>query len=274
MNITVIGAGAVGGYYAARLALAGHAVSVLLRDAAAAAVIARDGLLLEEGGKRQRVALRASTSPTLLDGAELVLVCVKSGDTEALATRLHGHLRDATTVLSFQNGVDNAEWLSAALGRPVIAAILYVAAQRVAVDHVRHHGGGGLRLGHAPASARIAQVFGDAGIEAQVSSDIVADLWDKLLINCAFNATSAITQRTYGEMVRDPEMVGLMRQVILEGLAVARGAGVRPTLDPDEAIRRIATTMAAQRSSTAMDLAAGRRTEVDYLNGHVVRRGR
>lgn len=272
MNILIVGAGAIGGYYGAQLARAGHAVTLLVRTANVPR-LAREGLLLEAPGVHARVRLQATDTPAAARTAELVLICVKSGDTETVGEALRPHLADTATVMSFQNGADNAERLAAVLGRAVVATILYVAAERVAPDHVRHHGGGDVLIGASVSSERIAAVFREAGIGATVSEDIRAAQWDKLLINCGFNALSAIPQRPYGELVQRADVVALMRQAMQEGLAVARAAGIRTAFDPDAAIQRIAALMPEQRSSTAQDLAAGRRTEIDHLNGYVVRQG-
>jgi 2-dehydropantoate 2-reductase len=112
-----------------------------------------------------------------------------------------------------------------------------------------------------------------AGIPTEISDNVRGALWLKLIINCAYNALSAISQRRYGEVVQGPGVAQVMRDVVDECLAVARADGVAVSGDAHAAVRKIVETMPSQYSSTAQDLARGKQTEIDYLNGLVVRRG-
>lgn len=273
MKTLVMGAGAVGCYYGAMLARAGHPVTLVGRQRHVE-VIRRDGLILETVAGRERLAVQAATMPEAAAAdAELVLVCVKSGDSESAARALAPRLSPQAQVLSLQNGVDNAERLTAVLGRPVIPAAVYVAVAMPAVGHVRHHGRGDLMIGLSPASDAIAAVLAAAGVPTTVSADVLSAQWGKLIVNCAFNALSAISQRTYRDLADRPPVLAMMRAVAAECVAVAEAAGVKILRDPHQAIDDIADTMASQRSSTAQDLAAGRATEIDHLNGYIVRTG-
>ncbi len=278
MNILVMGAGAVGCYYGGMLARAGHAVTLVARARHVDAIRREGGLQFESAAFTGRIPLQASTTPAdAARDAELVLFCVKSGDTEAagevlLAYKLAPHAR----VLSLQNGADNAERLARVLGagRAAVPAIVYLAVEMAGPGHLRHHGRGELVIGACDGDAALAAMLGAAGIPTTISADVVPALWDKLIINCAFNALSAIPQMPYGKLVESPGVIDLMRDVIGECLAVARAAGLADRLsDPYPAIARISGSMATQRSSTAQDLAAGKPTEIDHINGYVVRRG-
>jgi 2-dehydropantoate 2-reductase len=272
MKIAVMGAGAVGAYYGGMLARAGHAVSLIGR-ATHVDAIRRDGLHLEALSFDAHVPLAASTDSSAVQDADIVLFCVKSTDTETAATAMAQHLRRDALVLSLQNGVDNVERLRALLQQQVIATAVYVATEMAGAGHVRHHGRGELVLERSAASDAIAEMFAQAGVPAQVSDNVDGALWTKLILNCAYNALSAITRLPYGPLVRSEGALDLMRTVVDEALAVARAAGVQPEGDVWEAVLQIARTMPTQTSSTAQDLARGRRTEIDHLNGYVVRRG-
>lgn len=273
VNIAIFGAGAVGCYYGAVLARAGHAVTLVGRAAHVDAMRAR-GLLLETASGVQALAVHAGTEASGVRGAELVLCCVKSGDTEGAAAQMAPHLAPGAVVLSLQNGVDNAARLRSALAQEVIAAVVYVATEMAAPGHVRHHGRGELVLGRSPSAARVAALLAAAGIPTTVSEDVASALWAKLILNCAFNGLSAITRMPYGRLFEQEGARELMRAVVDECLAVASADGVRLPGDAWEEVARIARSMPAQFSSTAQDLARGRRSEIDHLNGYVVRRGR
>lgn len=272
MKIAIFGAGAVGCYYGGMLARAGHAVTLVGRARHVEAV-QRDGLLLETQQFTERLRLPASTDAAAAAGADLVLVCVKSTATDEAAAQLRPHLGAQTRVLSLQNGVDNASRLSAALAREVWPAVVYVAAAMPGPGHVKHNGRGELVIGAAADAQALVQLFGEAGVAVQVSDNVIGALWFKLILNCAWNALSAITQQPYGELARGSGVEPVMRDVVDECLAVARASAVDVPGDVWSAVQGIARTMPQQRSSTAQDLAAGKPSEIDHLNGFIVRQG-
>ena len=273
MKIAVMGAGAVGCYYGAMLARAGHSV-VLIGRPALVGVVRQEGLLLESRQFTGRVALQADTSPAAVKDAELVLFCVKSGDTESAGAAIAPHLTPQASVLSMQNGVDNAARLSAVINRHAIPVVVYVATEMVGLGHVRHHGRGDLAIGPSDASATIASLMTAAGLPSEVSDRVFDALWTKLIINCAYNGLSAISQLSYGDLVRQPHVLETMRNIFDECVAVARADGIALPDDLWQNLTDISVNMAGQRSSTAQDLARGRKTEIDHLNGYVVRRGK
>lgn len=271
MRVAIMGAGAVGCYYGAMLALAGHRVDLIGREALVTAVAAR-GLILEKGGRQQTVALGAGTDAGVAASADLVLICVKAQDNDHAAAALRPHLSPGAVVLSLQNGLGNAAHLAAQLGRPVLPVVVYVAVQMAGAGHVVHHGRGELVLGDGPAAANTAAVFRAAGIPTEVSDQTEAALWTKLVINCALNPISAITRLPYGRIFADPDAVRMLRQVVDECSRVAQAEGVGLPADIWDQVARIAAAMPEQISSTAQDILRGRRTEIDHLNGDIVRR--
>ncbi len=273
MKVAVMGAGAIGCYYGGLLARASHDVTFIGR-AQHVEAINRDGLLLETAEFKGHVPAKASTEASAVAGANLVLVCVKSADTEDAGRQMAAHLAPATSLLCLQNGVDNAERLAAVLGRPVIGAAVYVGTGMEGPGHVRHHGGGALVIGDTPASAALAAALSTAGIPTTVSPRIEVVLWGKLIVNCAYNALSAVAQISYGRMLAMDGTREVMTNVVTECIAVAKALGVVMPAETLENTLAIAGRMPNQLSSTAQDLARGKTSEIDFLNGHVVRKGR
>ena len=271
-RIGVMGAGAVGCYYGAMLARAGRAVTLIGRPQHVQA-IERSGLRLQTSASDETISMRASTEPSGLRGAELVLFSVKSSDTEAAGRAMAPYLERGAAIVTLQNGVDNAERLAATLEREVIPACVYVALEMAGAGEVRHHGRGELVLGRAPQSDTIAATLRAAGVPVEISGNVIGALWAKLVVNCAYNALSAIAQLPYGELVQGDGVPEVMRDVVDECLAVARAARVELPGDMHEAVRGIARSMPGQLSSTAQDLARRKKTEIDHLNGYVVRQG-
>jgi 2-dehydropantoate 2-reductase len=267
-----MGAGAVGGYYGGMLARAGHDVVLIGRSDHVAAIL-RDGLRLETQRFDEQVRLSASTEVSAIADAKLVLFCVKSTDTEAAAAQMRTHLAPDALVVTLQNGVDNAERLRLRIPQPVLASVVYVATEMAAPGHVKHHGRGELVVETSDRSDALAQMMVAAGIPTELSDNVRGSLWAKLILNCAYNAMSAISQLPYGRLVQGEGVDAVMKDVMAECIAVANADGVRLPGDVEAAAHRIAVTMPSQYSSTAQDLARGKRSEIDHLNGYVVRRG-
>jgi 2-dehydropantoate 2-reductase len=272
MKIAVMGAGAVGCYYGGMLARAGHDV-VLIGRGQHVDAIDRRGLFMDTQAFREYVPVRASTEASAVGGAELVLCCVKSTDTRTAAEAMAPHLAPEALVLSLQNGVDNAEVLQALLPRKVAPAVVYVATEMAGPGHVRHHGRGELVVGPSALSEDRKDQFAAAGIPILVSDNVLGALWSKLILNCAYNALSAITQLPYGVLWQGEGVQAVMGDVVAECLAVAKAEGITVPESPWDAVVRIAETMPGQCSSTAQDLARRKPSEIDHLNGYVVRRG-
>jgi 2-dehydropantoate 2-reductase len=267
-----MGAGAVGCYYGGMLARAGHDVVLIGRPQHVEAV-ERRGLRLETQTFDEHIRVSASTEASAVQGAQLMLFCVKSTDTESGAAAIKPHLAPDALVVSLQNGVENADRLRALLPQEVVAAVVYVATEMPGPGHVRHHGRGELVIEPSKAGEDLARALIAAGVPTAISDNVRGELWTKLILNCAYNALSAIPQLPYGRLVKCEGITRVMRDLVDECLAVAKADGVTIPGDIDAAVRKIAETMASQYSSTAQDLARGKRSEIDHLNGLIVRRG-
>lgn len=270
MKIAVMGAGAVGCYYGAMLALAGHQVVLVGREPFVDAV-SHNGLILEKAGERLVAQVEASSDPSAIAGADMVMVCVKSGDTGQAGQDIAPYLEPSCRVLSLQNGVSNAETLADILGRPVLPVVVYVASRMNGAGVVRHEGRGDLEL-PGQGAEDIAQILNAAGVETRVCEDVMRSLWAKLVVNCAINPLSAITRLPYGELAAQDGVPHLMEDIAREALSVTRAEGISVPDSVLDTIRTIPVSMAGQFSSTAQDLMRGKRTEIDFLNGEIVRR--
>jgi 2-dehydropantoate 2-reductase len=284
-STAVVGAGAVGSFFGAMLARAGHPVTLIGRAPHVQAIV-RSGLQLHRAGEVEAVRMTATTDLAAVRDADLVLFCVKSSDTDAVAREIAPLLGANALVLSLQNGVDNAAAIARRIRQTVVPAVVYVATAMPEPGVVRHYGRGDLVLGPLDSSAgardaaqqqclqAVRELFAQAQVPVRISPDVMAELWSKLMVNCAYNAISALTQLPYGRMAALPAIVEVQRAVVREVVAVAQAEGQSLALDAAmAAMDSIATAMPAQQSSTAQDLARGKPTEIDHLNGYVARRG-
>ncbi len=276
-SVAVMGAGAVGCYFGAMLARAGIKVRLIGRPAVVDAVT-RDGLGFDSVDFKGRILLSATTDPVGVAGADLVMFSVKSPDTEAASQAIAPYLEPGAVVLSLQNGVDNFERLRAHVANIVVPAVVYVAAEMPKPGVLRHNGRGDLVIG-APGSRgsdalipRLAAYLTGANIPTRISDNIEGELWWKLILNCAYNPVSALGRSRYGPMMVMPEVRQVMAEAVREIIALAEAKGLQIAMpDPVEATLRFADGMPQAVSSTAQDLERGRPTEIDYLNGYVVR---
>lgn len=283
VKIAVVGAGAVGCWVGSLLSMSGADVTLIGRQGMVDA-IRRDGLTLLRGDRHDLAHPSASTELAAAARAELVLLTVKSADTVSAATALGPHLASHAALVCLQNGVDNADRAAAALGRAVYTTAVYVGCEIERPGVVRHLGRGDLVLGTVPAGTgeagaispqRMAELFRVAGVPCSLTDDISATLWQKLIINCAYNAISAIRERPYGALLQDPADRTRMQALAEETIAVGIACGV--AIDGAAQLAglwRIGEAMPNQLSSTAQDLMRGKRTEIDALNGLIVELGR
>ena len=283
-RLAVLGAGAVGCYFGGMLARAGAPVTLIGRPLHVEA-IARHGLFIDGLHFQQHLQVAASTEISTARDAEVVLFCVKTLNTEEASSSLAPHLAPNATVISLQNGVDNVERVRSASNIDAFAAVVYVAAAMTAPGRVKHSGRGDLILGDLQGGARegeprrrelerLASLFARAGVPCRVSNNVRGELWLKMIINCAYNAISALGRAQYHLVGENSWTRELMIKVTEEALEVARAAGVRlPDVDMVETVLKISESMASATSSTAQDLARGKPTEIDSLNGYLVRRG-
>ncbi len=280
MRVLIAGTGAVGGFFGAGLARAGHDVVFLARGANLAA-LNTSGLTVESiDGDFHLSRIIAADTVAGLEPFGLVLFTVKSYDTVAVARQIAAAVREDTVVLSLQNGVENESALAAELDLvPLMGAMTEIGAELVAPGVVRHVAEGtiffGEMTGHeSPRGRNLAALFTEAGIRHRLTREILAALWGKLMWNAAHNAVTAITHTTAGTAATIAATADVLRAAMHEVVAVARAQGI--LLDP----ARVETTLAFSRdhlhtlrTSMLQDLERGRRLEHDAITGAVVRFG-
>jgi len=188
-------------------------------------------------------------------------------------------MKPGALLVSLQNGVNNAEEIRDASGIDALPCVVYVAASVPEPGHVKHLGRGDLVIGPAnPRTEALSEFLNRAGVPCRVSDNIEGELWTKLVWNCALNAVSGLGKVTYGEIIASADAKRVVELVVDEVLAVARAKHIRPVGldDPKIALAgafKIAEQMSGTRSSTAQDMARGKLTEIDALNGHVAKLG-
>ncbi|MCC6935858.1 MAG: 2-dehydropantoate 2-reductase [Thermomicrobiales bacterium] len=284
MRIVVIGAGAMGGLIGTRLAVTGHHVTLYDTWDEHVAAIERSGILITEyDDSILRFRIPATTTPPALDGVDLVLVFVKSYHTASALRPFAARLPADTFVLSLQNGLGNLDLIRAALPghERIILGTTAHGAALLGPGRLRHTGKGATMIGDPaqPGNRRfdltpISRALTRAGFETTVAENIHTAIWDKLIVNVAINALTALTGLRNGELLDDPELQPVIAQLVDESVNVMRAAGVPVgTHDHLAYARKVMRDTATNYSSMLQDVRNGRRTEIDSINGAVTRLG-
>jgi len=286
MRIVVIGSGAMGGLFGAKLAATGN--DVLLYDTWSehVAAIERMGLSIEGlDNTVVRYRVRATDQPPRdLDDVELILVQVKGYDTLNALRPFNGRLNPETFVLSLQNGLGNLEQMRAALPghHRILLGTTAHGSTVLGPGRIRHAGKGATTIGDPAITATprfalgpIRTTFIQAGFDTDIATNIHSAVWAKLISNVVINPLTALTGLRNGELLDDPRIVAMMEAVIAEALAVMEAAGVPPSVDDFyQHARRVMEMTRPNVSSMLQDIRAGRRTEIESINGAIAHLGK
>jgi 2-dehydropantoate 2-reductase len=299
MRIAILGAGGVGGYFGGRLAAKGADVSFIARGAHLAALRERGLRIVSPAGDVDLPAVRATDDPASIGPVDIVFFTVKLYDTEAALLQLPPLIGPGTLVIPLQNGVEGVDVLTRAVGREHVAGgTCYVSAVIAEPGVIKHTAMGRLIFGGLAAadasSSSASNVTPDgsvnqssphlkalfeacqgAGFDSVLSDDILLEIWLKFAQLSVFSGMTTVTRSPIGVVMNDPDLAAMMADALRESFAVARARGIAL---PDDKIDKILAAHAAlppgAKSSMLEDLERGRRLELPFLSGAVVRFGR
>jgi 2-dehydropantoate 2-reductase len=277
MRIAVMGAGAVGAYFGAKLAAAGHDLVFIARGKHLEAMRGAGLSVNSPGGNLHVERARFTADARDAGDVDLILFCVKSYDTETAAEHLAPIIAERTTILSLQNGIDNPEKIARRWGdERTLAGVVYVGAQLASPGFVTHSAGGKIIFG--PSTGAIGEnaklvekTLSAAGIPCEISSDIQKVQWTKLLWNAPFCAVSCLTRANVKQIVESEPLTRLVLDCMSEVQAAARIRGIDL---PDKLCQEALTFskgLGSFKPSMLQDLEAGKPLEVDAFNGIVVK---
>lgn len=279
MRVAVMGTGAVGGYFGAKLAMAGHEVWFISRGERLKA-LRTTGIRVESiDGDFELAPLRATNDPTVVGPVDLVLFTVKSTDTRKAAEAISPVVRDHTTVLAIQNGVENEAVLEEVLGADrIVPGVAVIGVSMPEPGHVLHTNNGSITIGEPSGDETdrvldIQRTLSEAGVGARISADIRSVKWRKLVWNSAFNPIAALTGERVLRLIEDDDTRELAEAAMREAVAVGEAMGLAVAdYDMDRATQRN-PNWAHSKTSMLQDIERGRPTEIDALTGAVVRAG-
>ena len=279
MKIAVVGGGAMGGIWAARLAQSQHDVSVVDVAQNLLETIRAQGLTVEHAGESVTVWPRATDAPQEVGVVDVVFFFVKAQHTASAAQMARPLVNEATTVVSLQNGWGNADVLAQFYPeQQIVVGVTYHSGTVLAPGRVGHTGKGATYLGPYSASAGlertsvVSDLLAGAGIENTSTAEVKTEIWKKLILNAATLPTAALTTLRAGELGQPGEMLDLVDAVTAEAVTVARALGYK--IELEERFERIHAVLAgagAGKPSMLQDVEGRRKTEIEVVNGAVVK---
>lgn len=291
MKITVVGPGALGCLIGGFLAKTGEDVWFLDKHSERATKLRDDGIKIEGISGEHNVKVKATCESKETGTSDLVIICVKSYDTETAIKNIKSIISDDTLVLTLQNGLGNIEIIGEIVGQEkVIGGITSHGSTSLGDGHIRHAGRGETIIGRwYQASSRkgvkkwqiprrrleeVASVLRKANFETKVSDNIKEIIWSKLIINVGINALTAVTHLKNGDLLEHEWSKDIMRQAVLEATKVAKRRRISLTYsDPIKKVESVCSSTADNLSSMLQDVLRKKKTEIDYINGAIVSEG-
>ena len=277
MKTVMMGAGAMGSLFGGLLTRSGEEVWLVGNRKDQIDTLRSAGLTFEEEGGLQIIPVNATLDVTSVGKADLVIFFVKTYDTEVAVSDALALEKEDTIFLTLQNGLGNEEVICQKIDRKkVMLGVTGHGATLMGPGHIRHAGWGKTFIGEldhriTDRAVRMTQMLCNAGIETELSSNIHDHVWGKLLVNVGINALTALTGFKNGQLLDYPESARLMEKLVSEAVEVARGKGVHLEEDPIEKVRKAAKATKENRSSMGQDFDHRQKTEIDAINGAVVR---
>lgn len=280
MKITIIGPGAIGSLFGVFLIKSKEEVHFLDHNKMRVDKLKKDGISIEGISGNHHVDIDITDDPKDIGVSDLVIVCVKSYDTEDAIRRARPLLGDNTQVLTLQNGVGNLQILEEIAGEDrVIGGVTNQGANVVEWGHIVHAGKGDTVIGRKDKKIlgpirEVANILNRAGFQTKISKDIDSIIWSKLIINVGINALTAIARLNNGRILEFDGLKDIMKQAVSEAVKVVKRRRIKLIYDdPIQKVELVCKATAKNVSSMLQDVLRKRRTEIDFINGAIVRQG-
>lgn len=280
MRIAIIGAGAIGCLFTALLTESGEDVILIDRKAERVRLIHERGLKINGVSGERIIRVNIVDNPLFAEESDLIIIAVKSYDTDTAVNSILPIIHEKTAILTLQNGLGNVEKIVSKVSvKNVLAGVTTQASTLINYGEIYHAARGLTIIGElngiiTDRVLNIVNVFNRSNIEAKASSNIYGVIWEKVLVNLGINALSAITGMRNGELLDIPEIKEIMIEAVNEGLRVAKAIGVKlENNDPVRVMLNVAKITRLNKSSMLQDIERGSKTEIDSLNGAIVKLG-
>lgn len=280
MKVVIVGPGAMGCLLAGFLSKANSDIWMLDKDKERAAKIRQQGVLIEGISGQWQAKVNITCEVKEIDKPDLVIMCVKSYDTKEATIKVKPVISENTSVLTIQNGIGNVELISETVGEDkVIGGVSNLGATLLGAGRVRYAGKGETVIGRLDAKMpvemrAIREVFNKSGLEMKLSRDIKGLLWSKLIINVGINPLTALTRLPNGRLTEFEGTKKILRGAVTEAIRVAKRKRIKLIFDdPLAKVEAVCEATSGNVSSMLQDVLNKKRTEIDFINGVIVRQG-
>nr|CAI78619.1 ketopantoate reductase [uncultured delta proteobacterium] len=279
MKIIILGGGAMGSLLGSFLITGDNDITILCRSHEHANEINRKGLIIEALSREKIYKIRTSTDPCSIGYADLILVMVKTYDTSNAIRTILKNIKPETMVLTLQNGIGNWEKIASIVGQEkVLAGVTAQGATFIEPGRIRHGGVGPTHIGElnqkiSKRLEKLVLLFNSAGLETYASDNIEKILWQKLVINVGINAITALTGILNGKIASVPEASAISLAAVSEAVDVAMALGIKLEHDQGKKCLKVAEATQNNRSSMGQDVDRHRKTEIDAINGAIIKLG-
>jgi len=280
MKIVILGSGAMGCLIAAFLSKSKEELWLLTKSEEAAAKINSSGICVEGVSGSWQVKIKSTANIKDIEKCDLIIICVKSFNTKQAVEQIKPLLGEDTKILTLQNGMGNIEIISEIAGEQnVIAGVTNQGATLIATGKIRHAGRGetiiGTVGGKTPVEMRaIREIFNKVGLETKMSRDIKSLIWSKLIINVGINALTAINRLPNGKLTEFEGTRRILRDAVTEATRIAKRKRIKLIFDdPLAKVEAVCEATGDNQSSMLQDILRKKRTEIDFINGVIVRLG-
>jgi len=278
MKIVIVGPGAMGCLLAAFLSKSKEEIWILDKDKERAEKLNKQGIILEGISGNLQSQVKITADPKEIGLADVIIICVKSYDTKEAIMRAKSIVGENTEVLTLQNGIGNVEIIGEVVGsEKVIGGVTNEGATLLGIGSIKHAGRGETVIGRIdgkiPVQMRsIREIFNKVGFETRISRDIKGLLWSKLIINAGINALTAITRLNNGRLVEFEGTRKILREAVTEAVKIAKRKRIKLIYDdPLAKVEAVCEATASNVSSMLQDVLRKKRTEIDFINGVIVR---
>ncbi|MBN1913525.1 MAG: 2-dehydropantoate 2-reductase [Candidatus Omnitrophica bacterium] len=280
MKVVVIGPGAIGCLLAAFLSKSKEEIWLLDKNKERAQIIGRQGIRVEGVAGNWQADIRITADVNDIGKADLVIVTVKSYDTKEAVIKAKALIDENTSVLTLQNGIGNVEIISEIISvEKVIGGVTNLGVTLTDTGRVRFAGRGETVIGRLDSRItvemrKIREIFNKSGLQTRISRDIKGLLWSKLLINAGINALASLLRLNNGRLIEFEGTRKLMREAVTEGIRVAKRKRIKLVFDdPLAKVEAVCEATAANVCSMLQDVRKNKRTEIEFINGVIVRQG-
>jgi 2-dehydropantoate 2-reductase len=282
MKIYVLGAGALGSVFGGALHLAGQDVTLLCHSQAQASIINEEGLNMRIGDETQNIAIKAAKAGDNLPSADVIIVLVKSQHTRSAIQNITNLINPNTIIVSLQNGMGHEDTIAEFVPKnQILGGKTYVGGVRLAANSIiagyknKPTIFGEFDGENSERARKISHIFNEAGLATRVSTNILGTMWDKLCINVATGAISAISGLCYGDLYQVKELENIAIGAVNEAIKIAKKLKIKISIQKGETAWQMASVGLPYefKASMLQSIESGNRTEVDFINGYVVKKG-